>query len=102
VLGGFAESVFGEGELAPDHRGYPPAASGVKPFLDTTYASWRDGMASLDDSGWDAKLGPKFGPYGETTRFDLALHVFDETVHHAGEVGVVRDLYVQRAELSPK
>jgi hypothetical protein len=99
VLGGFAESAFGEGERAPDSWDFPPSAAGVKEFIDTNYAAWHDGMASLDQAGWDTQLGPTFGPYGESTRLDLALHVLDEVVHHAGEVGVVRDLYVQRSEL---
>jgi hypothetical protein len=29
------------------------------------------------------------------TAFDLALHVFDEVVHHGAEVGLLRDLYVR-------
>jgi hypothetical protein len=33
--------------------------------------------------------------------FDLALHVFDEIVHHGGEIGVLRDLYRQRSSLLP-
>ncbi|HEV8063839.1 MAG TPA: DinB family protein [Acidimicrobiales bacterium] len=99
-LGGFAESAFGEGEPPPEHWDYPPAADGVKSFLDVTYGAWRQGMAGLDDDGWDTKLGPKFGPYSEATRFDLGLHVLDEVVHHAGEVGVLRDLYTHRTELS--
>ncbi|MGH9171906.1 MAG: DinB family protein [Acidimicrobiales bacterium] len=99
VLGGFAKAAFGGGEPAPDSWDFPVAAAGVKEFLGSHYAAWRAGMASLDGAGWEAKLGPTFGPYGESTRYDLALHVFDEVVHHAAEVGVVRDLYVQRSEL---
>jgi hypothetical protein len=30
---------------------------------------------------------------------DLALHVFDEIVHHGAEVGVLRDLYLRRDQL---
>jgi hypothetical protein len=71
----------------------------LRAFLDSNYAEWRDGIASWGEVEWDAQLGPKFGPYAESTRTDLALHVLDEVVHHAAEVGVLRDLYVQRAEL---
>jgi len=39
-------------------------------------------------------LGPGWGPYATSTTFDLGLHVFDEVVHHAAEVGLLRDLYV--------
>jgi hypothetical protein len=31
---------------------------------------------------------------------DLALHVLDEVVHHAAEVGLLRDLYVRRRQLT--
>jgi hypothetical protein len=34
-----------------------------------------------------------FGLYADSNTLDLALHVLDELVHHAAEVGVLRDLW---------
>lgn len=98
-LGGFAEAAFGAGEPSPDSYEFSEDAAGVQGFLDSNYAAWRAGLARLDAAGWNAQLGPTFGPHGESSRIDLALHVLDEVVHHAAEVGVLRDLYVQRADL---
>lgn len=99
-LGGFAMAAFGQGEPNPDSHEFPPTAAAVGAFLDWNYTAWRSGLAALDAAGWEARLGPSFGPYSDSTRVDLALHVFDEVVHHAAEIGVLRDLYAQRAELS--
>lgn len=100
-LGGFAKAAFGAGMPSPDSYEFSPDAAGVKDFLGSNYAEWREGLAGLDATAWNAQLGSTFGPYGESTRIDLALHVLDEVVHHAAEVGVLRDLYAQRAELGP-
>ena len=33
------------------------------------------------------------GPYAESERIGFVIHIMDELIHHAAEVGVIRDLY---------
>jgi len=40
-------------------------------------------------------LRPKGGPYANDSMAALALHVSRETMHHGGEIGVLRDLYLR-------
>jgi hypothetical protein len=65
-------------------------------FLAAAYHRWRPGMVALDEDGWMVRLGPAFGPYADANRLDMALHVFDEVVHHGAEVALLRDLYRAR------
>jgi hypothetical protein len=62
------------------------------------YDRWRAGIAGLDRADWERELGRNWGPYAESNRVDLALHVFDEVVHHAAEVGVGRIRKKQRSQ----
>ena len=101
-MGGFASTRFGDGSLLAQPAEFPGHATNVVPFLDRHYQAWRAGIASVDDGGWDSPLPASWGGrWAEMTTFDLALHVFDEIVHHGGEIGVLRDLYRQRSSLSP-
>jgi hypothetical protein len=77
----------------------PGTATGVMPFLEANYRAWRDALHGLDEAGWNAPLGPSWGEYSDDNTFDLAVHVLDEVVHHSAEVGLLRDLYSQRASL---
>jgi DinB superfamily len=99
-LGGFAGAI-GDGELwpSPDSFEFSPDASGARAFLDSNSAAWRGGIATWVEEAWNAQLGSKFGPYAQSTRTDLALHVLDAVVHHAAEVALLRDLFVHRSEL---
>ena len=57
-------------------------------------------MVRCPDATWLAPIGPTFGPFAEANGLDLALHVLDEVVHHAAEVGLLRDLYAARPLLA--
>ncbi len=46
------------------------------------------------------EVGPAGGRYASATRFAFLLHVADELIHHAAEVGQLRDLYA--AERHPR
>lgn len=110
VLGGFAERLFGapgasgDGDGGGDGRGTSPSgdldlpisAAAVPVFLARNYRSWRTGLTALEPPDWQRPLGASFAPYADDTVFDLALHVFDEVVHHGAEVGVLRDLWAHR------
>jgi hypothetical protein len=91
ALGGFAARRFGPDGVSEE---LPRHASEVADFLAQSYGAWRAGMVALTAEQWDEPLGPGWGPYATSTTFDLGLHVFDEVVHHAAEVGLLRDLYV--------
>lgn len=98
-LGGFADALFGEGTLDVADLDYPAGGDGVGPFLEGHWRSWRDGLGGVEGDEWWRPIGARFGPYCDDSVADLALHVLDELVHHAGEVGVLRDLYAHRREL---
>jgi hypothetical protein len=94
TVGGFARMRFGDGTpMTAEELGVPPHTDGVQAFLTAHYRSWHDGLSGIPDQEWFQPLGAAFGPYAESTTLDLALHVIDELVHHAAEVGVLRDLW---------
>jgi DinB superfamily len=89
AVAGFTQRLFGgdaPGEL-------PRYASEVPDYLDACYGPWRAAIGGLSSEQWGELLGPAWGPYATATKFDLSVHVFDEVVHHAAEVGLLRDLY---------
>jgi hypothetical protein len=59
-------------------------------------AGWLHGIAALDDERLTGPVGPKGGPYADDPMAALVLHVSRETMHHGGEIGVLRDLYRSR------
>jgi hypothetical protein len=71
----------------------PGSAADAIGLLQETCTRWRDGVAALDDSRLAAPLGPKGGPFADDPFGALVLHVSRETMHHGGEIGVLRDLY---------
>ena len=73
----------------------PGTAEGAIALLADSYRQWREGLAALDDRGMMQSLGPKGGPYANDSMAALALHVSRETMHHGGEIGVLRDLYLR-------
>src|SRR3954452_3572574 len=86
----FADRLF------PDAaRGSQPAdperAADVPAYLEHSYDRWRSGLAGMTEEQLGRPLGAAWGPYATSTATDLALHVFDELVHHAAEVALLRD-----------
>lgn len=100
AVGGFADRLFADGTLTSDDLDYPAAVDDLPAFLAKHYGAWRSGLAGLDQDGWLRPLGPSWGPFAEASTSDLALHVFDEVVHHGAEVGLLRDLWLHRSELA--
>lgn len=99
ALAGFADSLFGAGTLRPEDVELAPSAAAVPAFLQASYRPWRQGIGSVGEPRWWRAIGAAFGPYAEEATADLALHVFDELVHHAAEVSLLRDLYLRKDQL---
>jgi len=62
-------------------------------FLEQAYQRWHDGIATLDDAGLQAPLGPRGAQYAAEPMAGLILHINREVMHHGGEIGLLRDLY---------
>jgi hypothetical protein len=94
TVSGFTLRLFpGTAATVPD----PPAgADQVPEYLAASYRPWRAGLVSLTDVAWFVPLGPAWAPYADATVLDVALHVFDEVVHHSAEVALLRDLFARR------
>jgi hypothetical protein len=94
---GFGDRLFRDGATTLDDVELPGSGNAARDWLERTYRDWwRDPMDGISASRWWEPIGPAFGPYAEQNHVDLALHVLDELIHHAGEVGVLRDLYPHR------
>ncbi|WP_370061499.1 hypothetical protein [Streptacidiphilus sp. MAP5-3] len=99
AVGGFAMRRFGDGTLTTRHIRYPSRAADVQTFLDQHYRAWYTGLDGLGPSGWADPPGPSWGSFARANTFGLAMHALDEVIHHAAKVGVLRDLYANRASL---
>jgi hypothetical protein len=100
ALGAFANWLFGDSSLTVADIVLPGRAAEVPGFCDRNYRAWRDGLGSVDEARWFEPLGARWHPYDQASTVDLALHVFDEVVHHGAEVALLRDLYLRRDQLA--
>ena len=100
-LGTRANAFFG-GPEPPDGATFndprfmpaiPGSAAEAITLLYEVWERWRDGVAGLGDRVLLAPIGPFGGPYADEPMAALVLHVSRETMHHGGEIGVLRDLY---------
>lgn len=93
----YGERLFAGRLITLDDVEFAATAAGAVEFLQDAYQRhWRPGLDALDEERWWRPIGPLFGPFAESPTTDLVIHVFDELVHHAAEVGVLRDLYGHR------
>jgi len=60
-------------------------------LLERSFATWRGYLAATDPE----RLFEESEGWGD--RFTFALHIIDELIHHAAEVGLLRDLYLAAA-----
>ncbi|WP_309133808.1 DinB family protein [Cellulomonas sp.] len=100
VLGTRAAAFFGsppEGADMFDPRlrpaSLPATADEALALLERSYRAWHDGLAACDDDALARPLGPRGADFADQPLAALALHLHRETMHHGGEVGVLRDLY---------
>jgi hypothetical protein len=64
--------------------------------LEAAYAAWTSLIASVPADQWWEPLGPIAGPSASADRVAYVVHIMDELIHHAAEVGLLRDLYGAR------
>ena len=104
-IGSRANAFFGkdlqtEGSSMHDDRYAPPVpgtAQDAVALLVHSHQRWREGLAGLDDEAMMKPLGPMGGPFADDAMAALALHVSRETMHHGGEIGTLRDLFLRLA-----
>lgn len=92
-FGGFAPRAWDVTTVdLPIGRWHPDAASSRAAVADS-YRRLRAGIVAKGNAFLEQQMGPNWGPYAEATFAGLLLHVLDETIHHAAEVSMLRDLY---------
>ena len=96
TLATFADRLFPDAAPASPPPADPERVAEVPALLEQNYGRWRSGLAGMTEEQLSLQLGAAWGPYATSTATDLALHVFDEVVHHAAEVALLRDLYARR------
>jgi hypothetical protein len=74
-------------------RQLPGSAAEAVAFMELAYRGWYDGIAKLDPGALARPLGVRGADFADSPMADLILHINRETMHHGGEIGVLRDLY---------
>ncbi|MGI9646833.1 MAG: DinB family protein [Ilumatobacteraceae bacterium] len=94
----YTRRLAGDGrDLAPDPSWYLDPGSALD-ALATSWSNYRDTLAGRPD--WWAELGEAWGPWGQHSTVDIALHSGNELVHHGAEIALLRDLYLNRSAAS--
>jgi hypothetical protein len=82
-----------EPSLRDDDIRHPLTAAGGFAYVVASWARWQGLISSLSaDEMWEP-IGAVGGPYGNDERIGFVIHIMDELIHHAAEVGVMRDFY---------
>jgi uncharacterized damage-inducible protein DinB len=97
-----ASTFFGDGSVPADADMFDPrhqparlpaTAAEALDLLESSYRWWVDGVLALDEAAFISPLGPRGSYFAKSPMADLVLHLNRETMHHGGEIGVLRDLY---------
>lgn len=99
IVGVLAARVHGHFDgPAADYQtwDYSGTAAGALAQLDETYAAWLAGVRTWQDSDLREPCGPTEGPWQETSRAGLVLHINRELIHHGAEIALLRDLWAHR------
>ena len=96
VFGARAANHFGDGGVSPATTEWSLDAAGALALLDRHHDAWRRGVQELGPEGLARPCGPAEGPFAEYPLAALVLHINREAIHHAAEVGVLRDLWAHR------
>jgi hypothetical protein len=90
------------GAPVPDEmRGPTGSVDGELARLDEAWDRWKAALDATDEASLATELGPIGEQYAEETRTAFVLHQLDEAIHHAAEIGVLRDLYRARTVAPP-
>lgn len=92
-LASYVAPHLGEWPLPGEFRDWFGAAEPARAAMETAYAVFRERVTALGEDGLAAELGPAWGAYQHEPWAGLVIHAIDEVVHHAAEIGVLRDLY---------
>ncbi|MFF5233447.1 DinB family protein [Dactylosporangium sp. NPDC000521] len=93
----FGDGSAGDGADMFDPRHVPAdlphTAKDAVAFLDASYREWHGHVSALGEAALSAPLGPKGAYFSAGPMAALIAHVNRETMHHGGEIGVLRDLF---------
>lgn len=99
IYGARQAQHFGGPPVDYDSYDYPTTAADALDRLDTAYASWTAGVASLDDDALRRPCGEH--DFEDDPMARLILHINRELIHHLAEVALLRDLYVRESGSTP-
>jgi hypothetical protein len=75
---------------------YAGTADGALAQLDEAYAAWLAGVRRWTGAALLEPCGPAEGPWGDSPRADIVLHINRELIHHGAEVALLRDRWTHR------
>jgi hypothetical protein len=93
VFGARNASRFGGPPMDYFTVDWPATAKAALALLDDVYATWIEGVRSLDETRLAQPVGPAEGPFADAPYATLVLHIHREAIHHLAEVALLRDLY---------
>lgn len=96
VFGARVDGHFGGPEVDYVSFDYAGTAAGALKQLDDVYAAWLAGVRTWSDDDLLEPCGPAEGPWHETSRAGLVLHINREAIHHGAEIALLRDLWAHR------
>jgi hypothetical protein len=92
-FGGEGPNQWSPGERLLAAGDLPGSAAAAVAYLTAAYTRWRDAVAGLSEDELRAPLGPKGADFAAEPMAELVLHLNRETMHHGGEICLLRDLY---------
>jgi uncharacterized damage-inducible protein DinB len=98
VIGGYHMFLWGDGQLSDNWLEIPPTAPEGVSLWDHHSTAFTAALAGEEDSGLQQMVHIPWWPQ-EAPRWRVVANVITEISHHGAEIGVLRDLYRQRADL---
>jgi hypothetical protein len=92
-LASYVAPHLGDWPLPGEFRDWFGAAEPARGAMETAYSVFRERITALGEDGLAAEMGPDWGAYQHEPWAALVIHAIDEVVHHAAEIGLLRDLY---------
>ena len=92
-----ATVAFGPAWPKPDLAAAAGTANEALARLDSAYAHWQQTVASTSLEDLARRLGPKAGPYANSTVLGLIQHLQAETLQRGADLCLLRDLYAHQS-----